>query len=370
MSSTPNDLYLNSIALADLEANDNLCRTSAALSFGIYPGDFHETLSRNDAELFCGMLRNLNQNWVSSRENKRKCFSSKILPEPHIYDFIRDESYTVCVRLEDVNTISITYMGTNSNTDIITDLRAAPEVWETSSVNQFVKVHMGFKASYQASREKVVEAIQKMSCNMTISHLQFFGHSKGGAEATLAAYDLSQCMDLGLPKDFKVSLLTFGQPHVGNAAFVKDFKARLPEERIGIFARFVSQGDPVPKILDGVYMHHCAKLTLDGYLLLASKMDRILNFSDFHGSWHYIYHLELILQGKRTAVDQADNSLASAAPSSSSDLQQAVTTATALVAATTVCPPMAVPVAVAAAAYFCIQQVNAHLVIKVASSCI
>jgi hypothetical protein len=334
MSSTPNDLYLNYIALADLEANVNLCRKTAASSFGIYPGDIHKTLLRNDAKLFRRKLKNLNQNWVSSRGNERNWFSSKILPEPQnrIYHFIRDDSYTVCVRLEDVNTISITYMGTNSTIDVITDLLAVLEVWD-SSVNQTVKVHMGFKASYKASRDKVVEGIKKMSCNMTISHLQFFGHSKGGAEATLAAYDLSQCMDLGLPKYFQVSLLTFGQPHVGNTAFVKDFQARIPKGRIGIFACFVNDLDPVPKILDGVnlvqseenkYMHHCAEHSLDldldiGCIFFSIMDEKLLSMpfnwqKHFHGSWVYIYHLELILQGKRIAVDQAEYILAIAAP--------------------------------------------------------
>ena len=207
--------------------------------------------------------------------------------------------------------------------------------------------------SYEESRDNyVIKAIQELSRGKDISHLQFFGHSNGGAVATLAAYDLSQRTDLGLSEGFKVSLLTFGQPHVGNKAFVQDFKARLPENRIGKFVRFVSQFDPIPKLLEGLnlalpekerYAHHCTELTLDGYWLVdkdyvdsfVKKVECNINsLSDlitsipadlseeaiknkvstafdpkkcYHGSWHHIYHLELILQGKRITVDKAGN---------------------------------------------------------------
>jgi len=267
-------------------------------------------------------------------------------------------NWAVHVGLVDSETISITYMGTNRVTDVVPDLLCGMEAMDSSDGQGKIRVHQGFKHSYNSSRGAVVAQIKTLSAGKLVSHLQFFGHSKGGAEATLAAYDLSsRSSGLGLPADFKVSLVTFGQPHVGNKAFVEDFRSRLPEKRRGQFKRFANQFDPVPQLLEGWnlahpededrYEHHCDEFVLDSYWLLDrdyiasafKKMEgNISTMSDLltsvpaalvlgssisisglasckavadlvtrhHSALQYIYCLELVLQvRKRTTVDQA-----------------------------------------------------------------
>ena len=331
--------------ISTLSASPEVCRKAFNASFGIYHKNVShvESLVDDDQEHHGGKLKNLNKELFPQKNHGGNRVAGKKKASKSAEDIFEGMRYRVHVGLgEDNESISITYMGTDNTIDVLTDLRCQLEVWDPVN-NTNIKVHSGFKASYKESREYVVKFIQELSRGKTITHIQVFGHSKGGAEATLAAYDLSH---LG---DFKVSLLTFGQPHVGNKAFVEDFKTRL-ENRIGIFVRFVNLLDPVPKLLDGLnlalpegdrYEHHCKALTLDGWLLDRDYIDSFIkkaesnisalidsiksipaDLSDaaikkvsmafdpkkhFHGSWHYIYHLELILQGKRITVDQAGN---------------------------------------------------------------
>ena len=241
-----------------------LCRKAATASFGLYSNTvFHVPSLRNDDLEYGQQLKILNTEW----------FPSNVLESSYRNITYEGKFCHVHVGLEDDNrTISITYMGTSSITDMVIDLICILEVWEP--LNPQIKVHAGFKKSYEESKEYVIKSIKELSKVNSITRLQFFGHSKGGAEATLAAYDLLKRTDLGLSEDFKISLLTFGQPHVGNEAFVEDFKARLPEKRIEKLVRFVNQFDPIPKLLDstisGRYVHHCDALILDSYFLVNS----------------------------------------------------------------------------------------------------
>lgn len=68
--------------------------------------------------------------------------------------------------------------------------------------------------------------------------VKLVGHSLGGAIATLAAPMLTQRLDLD-PR--RIHIITFGQPRVGNRAFVRHYN------RIGFdFSRVVNKNDPSP----------------------------------------------------------------------------------------------------------------------------
>ena len=189
-----------------------LLRNLAKNSFGIYFGTVsHVPSLRDDDNRHGNMLEMLNRDWIYHP-------FLTILPEGYIENNIyKDSLFTVYVYQSDDFTISITYMGTDNMTDIRTDLICRPVILDPE--NPHIFVHAGFKRSYVDSRDKyIIPKIKELCCGKTISHLQFSGHSKGGAEATLAAYDLSKRTDLGLSANFSISLVTFGQPPVGNEA--------------------------------------------------------------------------------------------------------------------------------------------------------
>jgi hypothetical protein len=284
-----------------------LLRNLAKNSFGIYFGTVsHVPSLRDDDNRHGNMLEMLNRDWIYHP-------ILTILPEGYIDNNIyKDSLFTVYVYQSDDFTISITYMGTDNMTDIRTDLKCRPVILDPE--NPHIFVHAGFKRSYIDSRDKyIIPKIKELCCGKTISHLQFSGHSKGGAEATLAAYDLSKRTDLGLSANFSISLVTFGQPPVGNKAFVDEFKVRLSEKkRQVLILRITNQFDPVPKLLDGNFLHHCNEFCLSPQLLdrVHSSIVPIVDkmpFENPHGSWQYIYNLELFLQGNLLTIDFAGN---------------------------------------------------------------
>nr|CAB3465436.1 unnamed protein product [Digitaria exilis] len=87
------------------------------------------------------------------------------------------------------------------------------------------KVHSGFYSAYHNTtlRDGVVSGIQKTRGFYGSIPIMVTGHSMGGAMASFCALDL--VVNFGL-KD--VTLMTFGQPRIGNAVFASNFKGHLP----------------------------------------------------------------------------------------------------------------------------------------------
>lgn len=87
------------------------------------------------------------------------------------------------------------------------------------------KVHSGFYSAYHNTtlRDGVINGIQKTMEAYGNIPIMVTGHSMGGAMASFCALDL--IVNYGL-KD--VTLLTFGQPRIGNAVFASHFKKYLP----------------------------------------------------------------------------------------------------------------------------------------------
>lgn len=91
-------------------------------------------------------------------------------------------------------------------------------------------VHEGFLSGVEAAMPELCDLLRSMRPRRV--HLT--GHSKGAAEATVAA--------ALMPADLLVGrLATFGSPRVGNAAF-----ADLVTIRTESVDRFVAESDPVP----------------------------------------------------------------------------------------------------------------------------
>ncbi|XP_078440513.1 lipase-like isoform X2 [Wolffia australiana] len=102
-------------------------------------------------------------------------------------------------------------------------------------------VHHGFYSAYHNTtlRPGVLKAVRraKKMYGKNIG-IMVTGHSMGGAMASFCALDLT--VNLG---EVNVQLMTFGQPRIGNAAFVSYFKMHVPKS-----IRVVNDHDMVPHL--------------------------------------------------------------------------------------------------------------------------
>ncbi|PUZ66283.1 hypothetical protein GQ55_3G295800 [Panicum hallii var. hallii] len=125
-----------------------------------------------------------------------------------------------------MNAVIVVFRGTQENSiqNWIEDL-----FWKQLDLDYPVmpeaKVHSGFYSAYHNTtlRDGVVRGIQKTRGVYGNIPIMVTGHSMGGAMASFCALDL--VVNFGL-KD--VTLLTFGQPRIGNAVFASNFKGHLP----------------------------------------------------------------------------------------------------------------------------------------------
>jgi triacylglycerol lipase len=114
--------------------------------------------------------------------------------------------------------------GTEANKpeDLLADLLARSEAWDQGGL-----VHQGFARTYATVREAIREELTQHAGRLLIT-----GHSLGAALATLAAADHAAR---------RPTLITFGSPRVGDAAFAR-LLAGLP------IRRFVGCCDVVTRV--------------------------------------------------------------------------------------------------------------------------
>jgi len=112
-----------------------------------------------------------------------------------------------------------------------------------SDINPKIRVHRGFSIDYKKVRKKILEKCKDGTYNTII----VTGHSKGGAEATLAAVDIQY----NFPKR-KVINVPFASPKVGNKYFVESYNKRVPKT-----LRVVNAEDYITKVPLGIqgYKH-------------------------------------------------------------------------------------------------------------------
>ena len=118
-----------------------------------------------------------------------------------------------------------------------------PETWPGA------QVHLGFYSAWIELKKLLIRGLQGLGASaQQFNHVIFTGHSLGGAVSTLAAADFvadSAKWDCRiLDCSAAVSVVTFGQPHCGNAAFKTAFEKHKIRH-----LRFVNYTDPVPRIL-------------------------------------------------------------------------------------------------------------------------
>mmetsp|Transcript_57822 Transcript_57822/g.163179 ORF Transcript_57822/g.163179 Transcript_57822/m.163179 type:complete len:304 (+) Transcript_57822:120-1031(+) len=99
------------------------------------------------------------------------------------------------------------------------------------------RLHGGFVESWRALRGRVYGALEDLGC--AARGIQMTGHSLGGALASITAWDLVE-------RGYDVrQVYTYGEPRVGNDAWVRAFRTRLAKTS---YYRIVEYKDPVPHI--------------------------------------------------------------------------------------------------------------------------
>ncbi|XP_010910042.1 lipase isoform X1 [Elaeis guineensis] len=141
----------------------------------------------------------------------------------------------------DLNSIIIAFRGTQEHSirNWIEDL-----FWKQLDLNYpgmpDAMVHHGFYFAYHNTtlRPVILSAVQNARELYGNIDVIITGHSMGGALASFCALDLS--VNYGMQE---VQLMTFGQPRVGNAAFVSYFIKHVPRT-----VRVTNENDIVPHL--------------------------------------------------------------------------------------------------------------------------
>lgn len=107
-------------------------------------------------------------------------------------------------------------------------------------------VHTGFSSAYLSVRREVVESVMALYRERP-RPIWLTGHSLGGALATLCSYDLAR--RVAVPAE-EISVVTFGAPRVGNAAFREVYNNLIPRHW-----RVVLASDVVTKLPKLGYLH-------------------------------------------------------------------------------------------------------------------
>ena len=115
--------------------------------------------------------------------------------------------------------LDITFRGTNSNKDRITDLKFWKKVIPYGNYSSKIRVHSGFIDAYKC--KNVRDRIHKY-VTPEIKKVNVMGHSYGAALAVLCAVDLEYNFPLN---DYEVFL--FGCPRIGNRAFKESYNKRV-----------------------------------------------------------------------------------------------------------------------------------------------
>lgn len=157
------------------------------------------------------------------------------------------------------------------------------------------RAHLGFNSAYGRLRPEIMAALnQHRGKNVYV-----FGHSLGGALATLCALDIR----INLVQDFRnVTHIVSGSPRVGDEMFRKAFEASVPNN-----LRLVVQGDPVAMIpqatlprVKGTKFVHAGRLFQmgeDGVWIRPNDIETRLRRSELkrHGNKVYLDAARLLL---------------------------------------------------------------------------
>ena len=136
-----------------------------------------------------------------------------------------------------LDSIVISYRGTYNLSNIISDAKFLKDPLTDLIACSGCKVHTGFKSGFDSLEIKMQEDLKSIQDLHSNAKIIVTGHSYGGALASLKAISLEK-------SGYKVSLITFGSPRVGNDEFSEYANKHITGDNI----RVTYQDDPVISI--------------------------------------------------------------------------------------------------------------------------
>ena len=151
-----------------------------------------------------------------------------------IYDNITDTNGFIGF-FEKYKTINIVIRGTESNTDIITDIKVLKtkySTWPECKCN----VHNGFYQATKNIKDQIIDVVEEMIKKRPTYKIIIYGHSLGGAVSNLLSMELVKA-------NITTSVYTYGSPRVGDKKYALFFNTKINNHY-----RHVNNTDIVPHI--------------------------------------------------------------------------------------------------------------------------
>lgn len=145
--------------------------------------------------------------------------------------------------------IVVAFKGTNPKNlaNWITDLTTTLVPYTNlASAPPNAMVHEGFYDSYNSMRSALLSNFAALFMQYPTYSILFTGHSMGGANAVLAALDITDML-AAVSATNDVVLYTYGQPRLGNPTFAQYASNLLAKRTLGTW-RSVHWRDPVPHL--------------------------------------------------------------------------------------------------------------------------
>lgn len=117
------------------------------------------------------------------------------------------------------NHVIVVFRGSNSNRNLIQDMNMAQTAYPYCSG---CHIHKGFSLIFEKLKEDVRSVVNSHLKRHEGASVRLYGHSLGGALATLCAADLKK--ELRVRPEF---VYTYGQPRVGNEAFATWYRSQV-----------------------------------------------------------------------------------------------------------------------------------------------
>lgn len=157
---------------------------------------------------------------------------------PTLYSCDRDSQMYVC---KYDNKLSITFRGTESGRDILTDLNLILVELPLKNLEEkedVAEVHWGFYNQFSELKPNIDKIVKEYydTADTVNKEIIFSGHSLGGALATISALNYANKYP-----DITVDCITLGSPRVGNNKFAEMFNKSVSSSY-----RFVNDNDPIP----------------------------------------------------------------------------------------------------------------------------
>ncbi|EPZ35680.1 Lipase, class 3 domain-containing protein [Rozella allomycis CSF55] len=146
----------------------------------------------------------------------------------------------------------LSFKGSESVSDWVSGLWHAGTDSTLSLNDESKRLYSGFHMAYLFIKSKAIKELTKLHDETKFSELIITGHGQGGALAVLAGLDILE----NLNPEYKVEVVTFGAPRIGDPAFANHVNKVFAEHRASL-TRVINSNDLVPHLpLSPVFQHH------------------------------------------------------------------------------------------------------------------